>query len=280
MMPEQQKPLNIYQKLVEIRKAIDKFVKDAHGHKFDYVSGAQVLGKIKAKMDEMGVILEPHLVEYHHDVHEYLNQYNKPKKDFIVWGSMMMTWVNAEDPKDRAEVKWQMAGQQDDLSQALGSGLTYAERYFLLKSFNVPTDQDDPDAKQGLKNGPQEPRQGGSGGNTSSGGKNSNQSQNGQPGGQKNGSDQGPNGGQPPQGQQQGGKAAPGAGRKWADWKNLMDLLGWDNKRLMENINHMRKKNGAPEVDLWKSLDDEWKDRIFKAMQKKLEEMSKSDEGR
>ena len=39
-----------------------------------------------------------------------------------------------------------MVGQQADGSQALGSGLTYANRYFLLKYFNVATSEDDPDA--------------------------------------------------------------------------------------------------------------------------------------
>ena len=36
-------------------------------------------------------------------------------------------------------------GIQDDSSKALGSALTYSERYFLLKFFNIPTDDDDPD---------------------------------------------------------------------------------------------------------------------------------------
>ena len=40
------------------------------------------------------------------------------------------------------------AGQQDDVSKAHGTALTYAERYFLMKFFNIPTDEDDADAKQ------------------------------------------------------------------------------------------------------------------------------------
>ena len=32
--------------------------------------------------------------------------------------------------------------------KGVGSALTYAERYFFLKYFNVPTDDDDPDSFQ------------------------------------------------------------------------------------------------------------------------------------
>ena len=34
------------------------------------------------------------------------------------------------------------------MSKAHGTGLTYAERYFLMKFFNIPTDEDDADAKE------------------------------------------------------------------------------------------------------------------------------------
>lgn len=139
--------MNIYQKIVDIRKTIDVFVKDQKGYNYDYVSGSQVLGKIKSKMDELGVVLEQHLINHSYVKHEYKDKYNKDKIDFIVTGEMKMIWVNADDPADRAVVSWQMLGQQDEISKALGSGLTYAERYFLLKYFGVPTDKDDPDAK-------------------------------------------------------------------------------------------------------------------------------------
>ena len=46
------------------------------------------------------------------------------------------------------EVPFFAVGQQDDVSKAHGTALTYAERYFLMKFFNIPTDEDDADAKQ------------------------------------------------------------------------------------------------------------------------------------
>ena len=140
--------MNIYQKLVEVRKTITAFTKDTKGYNYTYVSGTQILGSIKAKMDELGIILETHLLNQNHEQFNYKDKYGKDKIDLIVWGEMKMVWVNADDPTDRAEIHWQMLGQQDEISKALGSGLTYSERYFLLKYFGAPTDADDPDSKQ------------------------------------------------------------------------------------------------------------------------------------
>jgi len=145
--------MNIYQKLVEIRKTIVSFTKDAKGYNYNYVSGSQILGCIKSKLDDLGVILESHLLNQNHEQFHFKDKYGKEQIDFLVWGEMKMIWINADDPADRTEIHWQMLGQQDEISKALGSGLTYSERYFLLKYFGTPTDSDDPDSKQ-PKNAP------------------------------------------------------------------------------------------------------------------------------
>lgn len=128
--------MNIYQKLVEVRKNINGFSRDASGYGYKYVSGSQVLSKIKDTMDKQGIILETHLVN---------PTVSASGKGTLVTSQMKMIWVNAEKPEDKIIVDWFMAGEQKDASQALGSGLTYSERYFLLKFFGVATDEDDPD---------------------------------------------------------------------------------------------------------------------------------------
>ncbi|TCK03280.1 UNVERIFIED_ORG: ERF superfamily protein [Anoxybacillus amylolyticus] len=153
---EQPKPLNIYQKLVEIRKTVDVFVKDSQGYGYRYVSGAQVLKKIREKMDELGVLLVPIVLNQNHSMFNYTvydreNKRERPKTDFVVTGDMKYVWINADDPSDRIEIPWQYMGQQDDISKAFGSALTYTERYFLMKFFSVPTDEDDPDARDTAK---------------------------------------------------------------------------------------------------------------------------------
>lgn len=138
--------LNIYQKLVEIRKDIHSLDKDSRSYGYEYVSGTQILRKIKGKMDELGVILEPHVLDQAHETFDYVSK-GKEKTDFIVTGKMNYVWVNADKPDEKVIIPWEYMGQQDDISKAFGSGLTYSERYFLMKYFGIPTDGDDPDAK-------------------------------------------------------------------------------------------------------------------------------------
>jgi hypothetical protein len=60
---------------------------------------------------------------------------------------MGFTWINAEEPSDREYTPWYFFGQQDEASKSLGSGLTYSQRYFLKMSFQIATDEDDPDQR-------------------------------------------------------------------------------------------------------------------------------------
>jgi hypothetical protein len=138
--------MNIHQKIVEVRKSIDGFHKDGESYKYKYVTGNQVLGKIKEKLDEFGIIIVPMISETKHDVFNYSVK-NQNKTDFIVSGIIAYRWINADDPKDYLEIPFYFAGQQDDISKAFGSGLTYSERYHLLKVLSVPTDNDDPDSR-------------------------------------------------------------------------------------------------------------------------------------
>lgn len=142
--------MNIYQKIVEIRKSIKGFSKDSKGYGYEYVSGNQILRAIKEKMDELQVVLIPS-VNYNTlnwEKHTYNNTKGQEKLDFIVQAQMTYKWVNAENPADFIEVPWVMIGQQaDDISKAVGTAMTYNERYFLLKQFGLPTDEDDADAK-------------------------------------------------------------------------------------------------------------------------------------
>ena len=140
--------LNIQQKLVEVRKSIHGFNNDTKGFGFDYVSGSQILRAIKGKMDELGVLLIPR-VDYdtlHWEKHEYTTKKGEKKLDFIITMKMKYTWVNAEDPEDKIEIDWVCIGQQtDDIAKAVGTAMTYNERYFLLKFLGLPTDEDDAD---------------------------------------------------------------------------------------------------------------------------------------
>ncbi|MGL4761102.1 MAG: ERF family protein [Sarcina sp.] len=139
--------MNVIQKIIECRKAIDKVVKNTKGHGYNYVSGSQLLEKIRPKMDELGLLLSIDTKNVSWETFDYTNAKQEPKTDFIVTGEVVYTWINAEEPSDTLVNKFNVFGQQNDISKAFGSGLTYSERYFILKMLQAPTDSDDPDAQ-------------------------------------------------------------------------------------------------------------------------------------
>ncbi|MGX0209623.1 ERF family protein [Staphylococcus epidermidis] len=135
--------LNLYQKIVEVKKNIEGFTKDAKGYNYDYVEGSQILYKIRPKMEEHGLLIFPSVTAY--KTKETKN--NKGKTEHIV--SMNMDYhIIDSNTKEDYTIQFAAFGQQQDIAQAYGTALTYAERYFLLKLLNIPTDEDDPDAKQ------------------------------------------------------------------------------------------------------------------------------------
>jgi len=139
--------MNLYQKIVEVRKVAEKFNKDKKSYGYEYVSGNQILNKIRDKMNELNLLLIPSTKLGEHHTHEYITAKGKDAIDFIVSGEMSYTWINGDKPDETLAVEWAYYGQQDDISKAYGSALTYSERYFLLKCLGLPTDEDDPDAK-------------------------------------------------------------------------------------------------------------------------------------
>lgn len=145
------KKLNVYQKINEVKKAVKNFTKDAETSgkgAYSYTSGTQILSAIKEKMEEVGLLFIPVGTEHRgYQTYNYQNSYGDNKTDFLVDGKLFYEWIDIDNPTDRQRVEFEYYGQQNDLSKAFGSALTYSERYILLKSLGVPTDEDDPDKK-------------------------------------------------------------------------------------------------------------------------------------
>ncbi len=128
--------MNLAEKLVKLRKGLDYFQKSADSYNYKYVPGVDILVKARPIMDELGLLLKTEVISFAFDLSE-------PKKQTVCC-DMMMTWIDAESG-EKMDTRFAAFGQQDDLSKAFGSALTYSERYFLMKFFNIPTDKDDPD---------------------------------------------------------------------------------------------------------------------------------------
>lgn len=146
--------MNIFQKLVEVRKAVPYLQKSQQGQQYQYVGSSQVLAAVREKMDELQLLLIPSITDktLHLSAIEQFNKdSDKPFKRTTTYFTeleMKMTWVNAEKPEEKIEIPWYAQGVDIAGEKGVGKALTYGEKYFLLKQFNISTDKDDPDAFQ------------------------------------------------------------------------------------------------------------------------------------
>lgn len=144
---EEQKELNsLDEKLMELKKLVSIMKKDSEGHGYNYVSEESILLALNDKMIELRIKLTPRFVPgtLYSEVVNYQNAKGQPKTDVLVRSELQFIWKDIKTGETEV-VDWGLLGQQADGSQALGSGLKYANRYFLLKYFNVTTSNDDPD---------------------------------------------------------------------------------------------------------------------------------------
>jgi hypothetical protein len=135
--------MKLYKKLLEVRKSVDYLQKSAEGQQYKYTSSSQVLSAVRAKMNELGLLLVTTIDE--HNLIQYEN--SKGVMVNLTELELSMEWIDVEDG-DKLSIPWY--GQGVDLAgeKGVGKALTYAEKYFILKQFNIPTDKDDPDAFQ------------------------------------------------------------------------------------------------------------------------------------
>ena len=135
--------MNLYQKLVEIQKTVRGLGKDANASSYQYVSGSKVLDFIRPKMDELGVLLVQQVDDIQNERIDYAVKSGN-KSELLSRVMMTFTWIDAESG-ETLPVKFGANGM-NNWDKGLGSALTYAERYFLLKFFHIATDEDDVDA--------------------------------------------------------------------------------------------------------------------------------------
>lgn len=146
---------NLWQKLLEIKKAVPYLRQDAKSFNYEYASPEQVLGAFNKLYNEHGIIVKTEVVKI--DAIRISNEVEKKSKDknkdpefrskeeTLFTLDIEVTLINTDNPVERETYRWAGAGVNGD-EKGFGSALTYAERYFFLKQSNVPTGKDDPDA--------------------------------------------------------------------------------------------------------------------------------------
>lgn len=137
-------------KLLELQQSVRGLLPDSTGGtgNYRYVSGAKLLGVVRPKMDELGLLLKSEILEVVNTRTDYtVGRDARPKAEMHTCLRMRFTWIDTESG-EREECEWAANGQ-NDWDKGAGSAMTYGERYFLMKFFHIPTDEDDVDARPG-----------------------------------------------------------------------------------------------------------------------------------
>lgn len=136
--------MNIHEKIAKIRESMSALSKNRRGHVGNYVTEESATAKLQAALSAYKINVYPSIIPSSFIYEPFTNE--KGKTEFIVRGNMEFTFVDIEKPEDKVVVPWSFIGQQSKADYAFGSGLTYSNRYFLLKFFEVSTSDDDPEA--------------------------------------------------------------------------------------------------------------------------------------
>lgn len=157
--------MSIYKKLLNVKKKVPYIQKDKQSFQYSYATPSAVLGTLNPLLNDEGLILKTEvlsavstrvLIKTKEDKVKTVRA-NKlegieGKKEFLdVYETLYdldlrFTWVDIETG-EKDENLFFASGMNGD-EKGVGSALTYGERYFMLKYFNIPTDDDDPDAFQ------------------------------------------------------------------------------------------------------------------------------------
>jgi len=150
--------LNLYQKLLVIQTKIKGLGQDKKSNNYSYVTGSKLLKEVKPLMNELKLLLKQEVLSIDNLRMDYKTgintQYEKDKSEILSKVMMRFTWIDTESGEKDENLFG--ANGQNDWEKGLGSALTYAERYFLLKYFHIATDEDDID-NDSRKPEPKEP---------------------------------------------------------------------------------------------------------------------------
>jgi hypothetical protein len=134
---------NLFQKLLRIQTHIESFVKNKQAFNYSYVDGNQVLGEIRPLMNSAGLLLKQECLSVKNERYDYVTTKGISKTEVLSTLEMKFTWVDCVTGEKDENLF--CANGMNDFDKGVGSALTYGERYFLLKYFHIPTDQDDVD---------------------------------------------------------------------------------------------------------------------------------------
>lgn len=146
------KEMNLHQKILKIADMAGVLQKTKEGYGYKYVPEEDIQAKVTAGLQKYGVMLYDSIIPgtfkvqpIHYEKWDPKIKGMKPVNEVIVSAEVTYTWIDVDDPTQRVETTWALVGQMEDAAQAFGAGLTYGNRYYLMKQLQLATSESDPD---------------------------------------------------------------------------------------------------------------------------------------
>lgn len=152
---------NLLKKLSEIRKQTGFIKKAKVGENLTYkaVSADMVLFEVRNLVDNQNLFLSTQVLKEELEIKERTemrwNKYEKKEEqkhlvNYITKLDILYTWYDVESGES-LNVQWKCTAHNTDPAKSNGSALTYAEKYFFLKYFNIISSENeklDPDCQK------------------------------------------------------------------------------------------------------------------------------------
>lgn len=135
------KPLNIYQRINEVRKKAHyaKKDKEVSGQGYKAVTHDAVTALLRNHLIDQGVLIVPRLIS------SAMLEVGKTQKGATIYryeGKYEVDFVNCDSPEDLITVPGE-AHANDHGDKAPGKATSYATKYAMLKLFSIETGEDD-----------------------------------------------------------------------------------------------------------------------------------------
>jgi hypothetical protein len=139
--PMQEKRLNIYQRVNEIRKVVSYAKKDkaVQGQGYKAVTHDAVTALLRNHLIEHGVVVVPSLTGSRISI---VGQTKNETPIIRFEAHFDVAFVNVDDPTDRIVMRVE-AHANDHSDKAPGKATSYATKYAMLKVFSIETGEDD-----------------------------------------------------------------------------------------------------------------------------------------
>lgn len=134
-------PLNIYQRINEIRKRVHYVKKDkeVQGEGYKAVTHDVVTAICRNHLIEFGVVIVPRLID---SSMEEVGRTQKGASIYRYSGRYEVDFVNADDPPNRVTMTTE-AHANDSGDKAPGKATSYATKTAMLKMFNIETGENE-----------------------------------------------------------------------------------------------------------------------------------------